>query len=141
MSRPYRKRRIELPPSIKNFKPCGIPRKDLQSISLSIDEYEAIRLADYKGLEHSEAAEQMEISRPTFSRLIEKSRNKIAQAIIDGKELIVEGGNVEFRNTVKRCKECGDEEIIPNNTSINNCNECGSRNVEDSASKFINNKI
>lgn len=139
MPGPYRRRRIHQPPNFSNFKPSGIPRKMLKTVILAIDEYEAIRLADYHGLEHAQAAEKMAISRPTFSRLIEKARHKIALAIIDGMELVVEGGNVEFANTMRRCMDCGDEHISPYNEKINDCPECGSENVEDIAKKFINN--
>jgi DNA-directed RNA polymerase subunit RPC12/RpoP len=79
----------------------------------------------------------MAISRPTFTRLIEKARNKIARAIIDGLELVVEGGNIEFQNTLRRCLDCGDEQIIPYNEDRANCPECGSENVEDLAKNFI----
>jgi len=137
MRGPYRKRRIHQPPNIKNFKPSGIPRKMIKIVTLTVDEYEAIRLADYLALEHLQAAEKMAISRPTFTRLIEKARHKIAQAIVDGMELVVEGGNIEFANTLHRCQDCGEEQINPYNEYITDCPECGSENVEDMADKFI----
>lgn len=137
MRGPYRKRRINQPPNFKNFKPSGIPRKLLKTIAITIDEYEAIRLADYHGLEHLQAAEKMAISRPTFTRLIEKARHKIAQAIVDGMELVVEGGNVEFTNTLRRCRDCGDEKVSPYNESIEDCPECGSENIENIAENYL----
>jgi uncharacterized protein len=137
MRGPYRKRRVHKPPSFKNFKPCGIPRSRLKTVTLTVDEYEAIRLADYMRLEHLQAAEKMAISRPTFTRLIEKARHKFALAIVDGFELIVEGGNIEFSNTLHRCRDCGDEQINPYTEDIEDCPECGSENVEDMADKFI----
>ena len=137
MRGPYRKRRIHQPPNFKNFKPSGIPRGRLKSLTLSIDEYEAIRLADFLRLEHLQAAEKMAISRPTFTRLIEKARHKLAQAIVDGLELIVKGGNIEFANTLYRCMDCGDEQINPYSDDIEDCRECGSENIEDLAQNFI----
>ena len=74
MREPYRKRRINVPPRFNNFKPSGVPRRFLKQIDLTIDEYEALRLADYLQLEHLEASERMNISRPTFTRLIEKAK-------------------------------------------------------------------
>ena len=138
MRESYRKRRIYQPPNFQNFKPSGIPRHLLKTVTLTVDEYEAIRLADYQGLEHLEAAEKMAISRPTFTRLIEKARHKIAQAIVDGMELVVDGGNIEFTNTLRRCRDCGDEQISPYTEIEHNidCPECGSENVEDIARKF-----
>ncbi len=141
MRGPYRKRRIHEPPNIKNFKPSGIPRKMLQTVTVTVDEYEAIRLADYHGLEHLQASEKMAISRPTFTRLIEKARHKIAEAIVDGKELVVEGGNIKFENARHRCRDCGDEQKSPINQNITDCPECGSKNVEDISQNFLKNEI
>ena len=136
MREAYRKRRIYQPPDFCNFKPSGIPRGMLKKITLSIDEFEALRLADYQALEHLQASEKMDISRPTFSRLIEKARHKIAMAIIEGKELIIEGGNIEFINTRHRCRDCGDDKLRPNTDDLENCPECGSENFEDSVRSF-----
>lgn len=140
MRGPYRKRMIQQPPNVQFFKPAGIPRKLLQTVTLTVDEFESIRLADYQGLEHLQASKKMGISRPTFTRLIEKSRHKIAMAIVDGMELIVEGGNIEFANTRHRCLDCGEEKISPYSKDLDDCPECGSENVEDVATKFIENK-
>ncbi len=137
MRGPYRKRMIWQPPRFKNFKPSGIPRRALDSIVLSVDEYEAIRLADHLGLEHQAAAERMAISRPTFTRLIEQARHKLATAIVEGKELIIEGGNVDFINTLTRCHDCGEVIQQPFNQTINNCPDCGSENVENLAFHFL----
>ena len=137
MREPYRKRRIHQPPGFKNFKPSGIPRNRLKTVTLTVDEHEAIRLADYEGMEHLKASERMAISRPTFTRLIEKARNKLARAIVDGMELVVEGGNIEFQNTLRRCRECGDEQLSPSDLNIEDCPECGSDDVEDMANKFF----
>ena len=99
---------INVPPRFNNFKPSGVPRRFLKQIDLTIDEYEALRLTDYLQLEHLEASEKMNISRPTFTRLIEKARHKVAQAIVNGMELVIEGGNIDFVNTLHRCRECGE---------------------------------
>ncbi len=122
MRGPYRKRRIELPPRFTHFKPAGIPAQDLQVIILALDEFEAIRLADQQGLDHQQAADMMCISRPTFSRLIERARNKVASAIIEGLAIRIEGGHVDFPNQMLECEECGD--VFSGNAS--NCPGCGS---------------
>jgi predicted DNA-binding protein (UPF0251 family) len=105
MRGPYRKRLVQKPPYFKNFKPSGIPKRMLKKIELTLDEYEAIRLADYLKLEHLEASEKMKISRPTFTRLIDRARQKVAFALIDGMELVIEGGNVDLKNTLYRCND------------------------------------
>jgi len=72
------------------FKPCGISRAELESILLTKDEIEAIRLADFEGLYQEDAAREMEVSRPTFSRILSSARKKIATALIKGKTIEIE---------------------------------------------------
>ena len=107
MPRPRSDRIVQMPPLFSEFKPIGVAGKLLEQTILSLDEYEAFRLADYIGLSHAEAADEMEISRSTFTRLIEKARRKIADLIIQGKLLTIEGGNIHFRKNIIRCNDCG----------------------------------
>ena len=107
MGRPPKERGISEPPRIQSFKPAGVPLRVLERVSLTLDEFEAIRLADHQGLDHEQAAERMGISRTTFTRLIEKARHKTACSLIEVKELHIEGGNVHFRRNVFRCGDCG----------------------------------
>ena len=98
MSRPKKCRCINCTPNTSYFKPKGIPIFKLEEVSLSLDELEAIRLADYEGLYHEEAAEKMTVSRATFGRILNEARHKVAEAIVDGKALRIEtntdqGGN------------------------------------------------
>jgi len=65
---------VQNPPIFNAFKPLGVPGRNLEEITLTLDEYEALRLSDHLQLSHEESAVEMEISRSTFSRLIEKSR-------------------------------------------------------------------
>ncbi len=69
------------------FKPAGIPRVELETVELGIDEYEAIRLADIQGLSMQESAEQMRISAPTFNRTLKSAHQKVADAIVHGKAI------------------------------------------------------
>lgn len=89
MPRPCCLRRIEFRPTCTLFKPAGIPARDLEWVELAADESEAIRLADLEGLYQEEAAERMGISRPTFSRIVEQARRKVAMALIHGKALLL----------------------------------------------------
>jgi uncharacterized protein len=99
MSRPKKCRCTKCVPGSYYFKPRGIPLIHLEEVTLTIDELEAIRLADYEGLYHEEAAKQMNISRATFGRILDGARNKVAGAIIKGQALKIEpniklnGGN------------------------------------------------
>ena len=79
------------------FKPAGIKLKDIDEINLTVDEFEAIRLKDFLGLDQNVCAEKMNISQPTFHRLILSSRKKIADAIVNGHAIKIKGGNYEFR--------------------------------------------
>jgi len=72
------------------FKPCGMPVRELEYEFLSKDEMEAIRLADFEGLYQEEAAKEMEVSRPTFSRILSSARKKIANALILGRAIEIE---------------------------------------------------
>ncbi|HOK04867.1 MAG TPA: DUF134 domain-containing protein [Victivallales bacterium] len=87
MVRPFCKRIVNGKPKAVYFKPAGIPMRFIGELALSLDEFEAIRLADYEGLYQEEAARKMGISRPTFSRIIESARKKVADAIVNGKAL------------------------------------------------------
>ena len=77
------------------FKPAGVPMRELEAVVLALDEFEALRLADLEGLYQEQAAEQMGVSRPTFSRVVESARRKVADALVHGKVLRIEGGPVE----------------------------------------------
>ena len=90
MSRPERCRRICCHPDSTFFKPRGIPLSELDIIELRLDEYEAVRLADYEGLTQSAAAKSMNVSQPTFNRIVGKARKKIADAIVNGKALRID---------------------------------------------------
>jgi predicted DNA-binding protein (UPF0251 family) len=93
MSRPKKCRCVGYNPSVYYFKPRGIPLVHLEEISIRLDELEAIRLADYEGLYHEDAAQKMKISRATFGRILDGARHKVAEAIIKGKALKIETDN------------------------------------------------
>jgi len=93
MVRPRLCRRVRFNPDITYFKPRGIPLRELEEVILLVDEYEAVRLKDLEGLEQEECAKKMNVSQPTFHRLVLSARKKIADAIINGKAIKIEGGN------------------------------------------------
>ena len=83
------------------FKPVGIPARALEQVVMTLDEFEAMRLADLDGSYQEQAARQMNVSRPTFSRIIESAHRKMADALVHGKALLIEGGPV--RKVGRRC--------------------------------------
>ncbi len=94
MTRPTCKRRIGFQPKAIYFKPAGIPLGAIQEVVIGQDEVEAMRLKNLLGFPQEEAASQMGVSQPTFHRLINAAHQKITDAIINGKSLRIEGGNV-----------------------------------------------
>lgn len=94
MPRPHKCRLISNPPAVTAFKPAGVPASELDAVELRFDELEALRLADLEGLYHDAAAERMGVSRPTFGRLIQAARHKVATALLTGRMLMVQGGSV-----------------------------------------------
>lgn len=129
MPRPQNNRIVYEPPIFSNFKPIGVNGKDLKKVLLTLDEFEAFRLADYIGLSHAEASEEMEISRSVFTRLIEKARKKIAELIITGKMLKIEGGNIHFRRNIIICSNCGQMFKTNIEQKIIKCPVCHSQNI------------
>jgi uncharacterized protein len=93
MARPKKCRCIACRPGASYFKPRGIPLIYLEEVSLSLDELEALRLADCEELYQQEAAARMEVSRPTFGRILHEARRKVAGAIVSGKALRIETGS------------------------------------------------
>lgn len=89
MARPTKKRRIRCNPTAYYFKPRGIPLYELEEIKINPDEVEAIRLADLEGLSQEDAAVQMKISRATFGRIVNKARYKLANAVLNGKAVMI----------------------------------------------------
>ena len=84
-------RRVRFHSEVNFFKPMGVPRRDLEEVTLKSDEVEAMRLLELEGKTQEECAKMMEISQPTFNRIINKARKKIADAIINGKVIVIEG--------------------------------------------------
>ncbi|MDQ7842071.1 MAG: DUF134 domain-containing protein [bacterium] len=97
MARPCCKRYVGVMPASYHFKPRGIPLRDLEENTLTLDEIEALRLADLEGLYQEQAAQEMSVSRATFARIVESARRKVADALVHGKALRIEGGNIKWK--------------------------------------------
>jgi len=131
MPRPFCCRRIAGPPFCRMFKPAGIPASQLEAVTLSLDELEALRLADLEGLYQEQAAERMDVSRQTFGRIVESARKKVAQALINGLALIIEGGTVQMSSMRKfRCYACQHVWEVPYGTARPaQCPSCNDTNI------------
>lgn len=86
-------------PKVRRFKPEGLLPGNPEQVFLTVDEVEAIRLADRDGLYQHEAAASMNVSRQTFGRIVESAHQKIAEAIVEGLEIVIEGGMIRQRRT------------------------------------------
>jgi len=118
MPRPPKWRRVGFIPEITYFKPTGVPLHSLEEVCLSIEEAEAIRLKDVEGLEQEECAQRMQISRPTFHRVLGPARRKLADALLNGKAIRIEGGNFEMAMRRFRCRSDGHEWDVPFETMV-----------------------
>ncbi|MBI4963637.1 MAG: DUF134 domain-containing protein [Desulfomonile tiedjei] len=131
MARPKFCRRVSQQPAYKVFKPIAVPMSVLPKVVLSMDEFEAIRLADLEGLYHEQAAERMNVSRQTFGRILEAGRHKVAQVLSEGLALLIEGGEVEVSEERQfKCNQCQHAWGVPYGTGRpEECPECKSNSI------------
>jgi len=106
MPRPKRIRKMTNPPHFKGFRPIGLTEEN-NPVILNYEEYEAIRLSDFELYGQVEAAQIMDVSRPTYARIYESARRKVAQAFVLGKVIVFEGGKVYFDSEWYYCHFCG----------------------------------
>jgi len=99
--RPKKTRWIKCAPDERCFKPRCKPLSKLQGVYLSLDEFEAIRLADLVGLKQIDASSLMHISRPTFSRIVALARKKVADGLVNIKVIRIEGGCCRIKRRIK----------------------------------------
>ena len=133
MPRPPKCRRVAFLPNVTYFKPAGIPLRALDEVRLSVEEAEAIRLKDLEGLEQEEGAERMNISRPTFQRVLASARQKMADALLNGKAIRIEGGSFEMASSRFKCLN-GHEWEVPFEIMVSKppqlCPSCNTASIE-----------
>lgn len=145
MARPTKWRRIENIPPVPFFIPSENETRCMEVNILLLEEVEAIRLKDLEGLEQTECAKHMEISRPTFQRILLSAREKIADSLINGKAIHIAGGNYTRNICNVVCKNCNANwsESIENLTKMKkgtySCPTCGS--VQINCAKKCKNKF
>ena len=114
------------------FKPRGIPATSLDIVTLAVDEFEALRLKDLEGLEQEKAATRMNVSQPTLHRILESAHRKVADSLVHGKALVIEGGEyvVKQGERLFKCYECQNEWQEPYGTGRpDGCPKCQSANI------------
>lgn len=132
MPRPRRCRRIAFLPGADYFKPAGIPLRELDEVHLALEEAEAIRLKDLEDLEQEECAQRMNISRPTFQRVLDSARKKVADALLNGKAIRIFGGDYEMADLRWHCR-AGHEWDVPMEATMSAppslCPECNTPDI------------
>lgn len=130
MPRRHCRRRIGVEPRCTRFRPCCPNRADSKEVTLQLDELESMRLSDLQGLYHKEAADKMTVSRQTFDRIISSARRKIADALLNGHPLNIEGGNVMIYERTFDCHDCKHIWSLPHGAARPDaCPKCNSKNI------------
>ena len=106
MARPRKVRKIFNPPKMKGFMPYGMQSLATKPVRLKFEEFESIRLINYEMLSQDAAARQMNISRPTFTRIYNRALKIIAKSFAEGKPVNIEGGNYQLDKDWYRCRKC-----------------------------------
>ncbi|MDD3235353.1 MAG: DUF134 domain-containing protein [Candidatus Cloacimonetes bacterium] len=116
-------------PIIKGFRPIWMKANLRQAVSMNLEEYEALRLIDYENMIHEQAASTMNISRPTFTRIYETARKKLATALVEGRSLLIEGGDVSVQDAHWYCEDCLYKFSTANTAEIESlvCPKCNSK--------------
>lgn len=129
MPRPRRLRKVVAPPSFKGYKPYGNIKNKKDACELFYEEYESIKLADYDGLNQSDAAEIMGVSRPTFARIYSEARKKIAMALVEAREIVTQYGHAFFDKDWFQCQKCHSRFNIPLEADHQHCPLCNSADI------------
>lgn len=130
MPRRRRLRKVVAPPGFRGYKPYGISKNSKEFVDLLYEEYEAIKLADFDLMNHQEASELMGVSRPTFARIYESARRKIAKALVETKEIRTVYGNAWMDKNWFVCNDCHARFTIPKSIKKSGCAICSSENIE-----------
>ncbi len=128
MARPKKNRLVASDPQVSYFKPRGIPLRLLEEVHLSVDEMEALRLADLENLSQADAGLEMGVSRATFGRIVQRARNLVAEALVLGKAIRVKGGNYQVQCSPRNfvCSQCRHQWEEPCGTGRpQHCPVCG----------------
>lgn len=109
--------------------PLGYYHVESEIIQLHIEEFESIRLLDYENLSQEAAAQLMEISRPTLTRIYNRARKKVAIAFTESRQIIIEGGKVVFNGEWVYCSRCESKFNKVNTTKEGICPLCSGKQL------------
>jgi len=125
-------------PIVKGFRPLWMRANYRSAVTVHLEEYEALRLVDYEGLIHEKAAELMKVSRPTFTRIYEEARKKLATALVEGRSFLIEGGEIELSGVHYLCEDCQHKFVYATTEPIPKiCPVCSSQRIISLSECFI----
>ncbi len=130
MPRRRKPRKVVAPPGFIGYRPYGVQENKKEGIHLLYEEYEAIKLADYDRMNHLQASKLMGISRPTFARIYESARQKIATALAESRAIITSYGNAVMDESWNICARCHARFTIPVSITKKNCPVCGAEDIQ-----------
>jgi predicted DNA-binding protein (UPF0251 family) len=135
MARPKKCRWVKMEPGVTFFKPQGIPLRSLEHTVITIDEMEAMRLSDFLGLSQEEVAKQMQVSRPTVTRMLARAHKAVADALAHGKAISIEGGDYRLVDQSLECRFCGHREAAPlkGEGDPQTCSKCNHQNSDSTS--------
>jgi predicted DNA-binding protein (UPF0251 family) len=138
MARPYKCCKVAFVPGVTYFKPAGIPLPSLEEVRLSVEEAEALRLKDIEGMEQEQGARMMNISRSTFQRILVSAHQKIADALLNGKALRIDGGNFEVTTRRFRCRSGHEWDVETKSGDVpEKCPMCRSADIHPAQSAAV----
>ena len=127
MGSPKKCRWVEIEPGVTFFKPRGIPLRSLQQIVITVDELEAMRLADFLEMTQEEVAQRMQVSRPTVTRMLSRAHRAVAEALVHGKAICIQGGDYRVG---QQCQSCGQWTVLGED-GVEGCTCQGQEDQED----------
>lgn len=134
MPRPKKYRFVKREPGVTFFKPQGIPLRVLEHAHITVDELEALRLSDLLGLSHEETAKQLKVSRPTVTRMLARAHQMVADALVNGKAIQIQGGDYILEGCECVCPKCGARWSAPAGELGQVCGSCSDTETESSGS-------
>jgi len=130
MPRHRHKKKLTEPPLFKGYRPYGTAGKKRPPVELLFEEYEALKLADYQLMAHHEACRHMGISRPTFARIYENARRKMAKALVECREITTARGSGYFDEPWYLCRDCHNRFQLTRKKQKDYCPSCESSDLE-----------